>query len=527
MEKNKQPKIKSALIFKHGAYNSALVAIVIAAAVIINILATAAANRFPIAIDLSLDRKNTISEENVEYIKDIEKDVEIILCATEEGYTGGYMAQYAQNLYAAQDTTGGYYSQTINLLNLYKKHNPRISVTFADPDANSFTEVQAKAGETALDYGDILVYSKFTAGGDEITNFKVLKFNDIYELTDESGYAEQGYGLYTVSGSKLETALTSALYTVTSEELKKVAFLSGHCYSGAFTELEKNLKLNSFETVDISDTIIESIDEEIDILVIASPKQDFSSSEIELIEKFLENDGKKGKSLAVFCDSNSTDMPNLYAFLEEWGISCLSNTILFETDPSNHLTDEPTILGFVNKETDYTKSVNSADAVYIADANVPMKAAYENYGKRTTTVLLETPETVVAAPLTADANWKPSADYKKQSYANAILTEETKYDEDLNENKSTVVAFSSTDFISSNWTYYDAVGNNSFAVAVFKTIGGAENTDISFVDKTVMSYTFTQPLQNSVTLVRIIFIGVIPLLMVALGVYVWYRRKNR
>ena len=526
-KENGTEKVRSVLRLKHGAYNSALVVIVLVAAVVINILATAAASRFPLEIDLTTTGQNTVSSDNVEYIKGIDKEVNVVLCATEEGYIGGYMESYANSMYLAQDSTGSYYKQTLNLLKLYEKHNKKIKLTFADPDANSFTQIQEIAGDTSLKYGDILVYSTFEVNGEEVTNFKVLSYTDIYVLYDETGYAEMGYGTYSVTGSKIETALTSALYTVTSEDLKTVAFLTGHSKADSYSSLASTLKLNSFETLEISTPIIEKIDETVDILVVTAPTTDFSANEISVIESFLDNGGNKGKSLFVFCDTKSGTLPNLYAFLEEWGASVREDAVLFETNEGNHLTDAPTTMGLSNAGSEFTDSVNSNNVLYIADANVALSTAYETMGKRKTEVILQSSETVVAAPLSADAGFTPTSEYKKQSFPNAIVTTESIYDEDNNLHESHVTVFSSTDFISQNWTAYDAVGNLAFANALFKTVSGAENTDISFTNKTVVDFAFMQPSESSANLLRIIFIVLLPVAIIVTGIVVFFRRKNR
>ena len=520
-------KVRSVLRLKHGAYNSALVAIVLVAAVVINVLATAAVTRFPLEIDLSTTGQNTVSDDNIEYIKGIDKEVNVVLCATEEGYTGGYMESYANSIYLAQDSTGNYYKQTLNLLKLYEKHNKKINLTFADPDANSFSEIQKIAGDTSLKYGDILVYSTFKVDGEEITNFKILGYSDIYELYDENGYAEMGYGTYSVTGSKIETALTSALYTVTSEDLKTVAFLTGHSKSGSYDSLASTLKLNSFETVEISDSIIEKIDSEVDVLVITAPTTDFAAGEISAIENFLDNGGQKGKSLFVFCDTKSGSLPNLYAFLEEWGTSVREDVILFETNEDNHLTDAPTTMALTSNENEFTESINSSNILYIADANVELGTAYETMGNRKAEVIMQTSDTVVAAPLSADASFNPTSEYKKQAFPNIIVTTESVYDENNDLYESHVTVFSSTDFISQNWTAYDAVGNLSFTNALFKDISGSENTDISFTNKTVVDFAFMQPSESSANLLRIIFIVLLPLAVIATGIVVFFRRKNR
>lgn len=523
----KQKKLHSRLLLKHGTYNAVLIAIVLVAVVILNVLATAAANRFPMDIDLSLSGENTISEENADYLKTVDKDVNVVVCATEDGYTGGYMASYAYSMYMAQDSSGAYYEQTIKLLESYEKYNSKIKVTFQDPDSTAFSAVKAIVPDTTLNYGDILVYSSFELDGKDVTRTKVLTFTDLYELYDSTGYASMGYGVYSLSGSNVETAVTSAISNVTSEDIKKVGYLSAHSTSGAFDTLKSNLELNGFEIVEISDTIISEISSDIDAVAIAAPSADFAADEIAALETFLENGGKKGKSLMVFCDAAGADMPNLYAFLKEWGVSCEQGSVIFETDENNYLSGDPTTVGLVNAKTDTTSSVNNANKIYIAGTNMPLTAAYTSFGNRTTEVILTTQDTAVAAPITADADWTPGSEYTKRQYAAAIVTTDKQYDDDYNELASNVIVFSSVDFISSVWAAYDSVGNNAFTLAALKNVCGKDTSEFSFIQKTVATYNFTQPSEGSVQLMRVIFIIVLPVVLLAVGIFVWYRRKNR
>ncbi len=526
--KNKIRKLKSELILKHGSYNTALIAIVAVAIIVVNIIATAVAQRFPTDIDLTTTGQNTVTAENVEYIESVEKPVNIVVCATEEGYTGDYLNSYAYYYYTAQDSTGQYHAQTIKLLKEYEKYNKNITLSFSDPDAASFSTVQAIVPDTTLSYGDILVYSTFeNSEGEETTNARVVGYTDVYSLTDETGYAAYGYGTYTVSGSNVETAVTSAIYAVTSEDRKIIGVLSSHGTTGAFDNIASTLELNNYEVIDIDDDIITEISDEVDMLVLAGPTADFAASEIKALETFLENGGQRGKNMVVFCDAKSGDMPNLYEFLAEWGADVQSDGILFETDTSNYLSGSPTTMGLSNAGTDYTESVNSESKLYIANNHVPMTAAYSSYGTRSATVLMNTLESVVAAPIDADASWTPDSSYTQQSYANAIYTTDMKYDDDNNALISGMLVFSSVDLISSVWDSYSAVGNSAFILSVFNTATDKDANDISFITKTVSSYTFTQPSQSSVSIASLVFTVLLPLALIVSGIVVWYRRKNR
>lgn len=522
-------KLRSELLLKHGSYNAALIAIVLVAVVVVNIIATALVARFPLEVDLTSTGENTVSEENVDYIKNVDNEVSIVVCATEDGYTGGYLSSFAYSTYMAQDSTGLYYSQTVKLLKLYEKYNSKIKLSFQDPDAASFSTVQEIVPDTTLKYGDILIYSNVKGeDGNTVTNARVVGYKDIYELTDSTGYAAYGYGTYTVSGSNVETAVTSAIYSVTSEDAKKIALIMGHGTTGAFDTFASNLKLNNYETVEVTEGILTAIPEEADVVAIVAPQTDFAASEIEILEKFLENGGKRGKNMMIFLNSKNNSLPNLYAFLAEWGAEVESEKMLYETNSSNYLSGDPTAMGFQNTKSDFTTSVNAESKIYISTGNVAMKAAYETYGKRTATVLMSSYDTVVAAPISVEVGkWTPDSSYKGAEYAAAIYTSDTIYDDDQNEYTSGMLIFSSSDFISSSWQAYDSVGNTAFALSALNSVSGKDDTGISFVQKTVTSLTFTQPSEASVTAFRVLFVILLPVAFIAVGVVVWYRRKNR
>ena len=185
----------------------------------------ALSERFHLTFALSSDKINSASEENIEYIKGVKEKVTISLLSNEDDYAS-YMDYYAQNLFMAQDSTGEFYNQTIRLLNQYADYNENITLRFVDPQEPEFAEVQSKYASEDFVYGDILVETTFKGENNaDITRHKVLSYSDIYNLSDESGMAGYGYGYYTVSGSNLETVLTSAIASVTSTETKTLAYL--------------------------------------------------------------------------------------------------------------------------------------------------------------------------------------------------------------------------------------------------------------------------------------------------------------
>ena len=160
MQKNK--KLKRQNIWKQSSYAVGITVIVIVGAIVLNVLATALAQRFPLDLDLTADKTFTVSEKNVKYLQDIKQPVTITLCSSEDDYTStGLAAQYMQYYYGTEDPTGKYLSQTLALLQEYPKYNSNITLEFADPQLPSFTDLQQRFPNQQIGFGDLLVESTF------------------------------------------------------------------------------------------------------------------------------------------------------------------------------------------------------------------------------------------------------------------------------------------------------------------------------------------------------------------------------
>ena len=276
----------------------------------------------------------------------------------------------------------------------------------------------------------------------------------------------------------------------------------------------------------LDNLVSQDIPADTDMLLIAAPTGDFSADELSKIDTFLENGGKRGKALLFFAAASSPDLPNLYDFLAEWGIK-ISDGTLYETNESNYVGD-PTTIGLSNQKSDYTKSVNEAtNVLYVAGNCLPMETAFSTQGNRTTTSLLSSSETVVVRPTGVGDEWKPSGKGGK-AYAAGILSKDTIYAENMAELNSYVLAFSSTDLISSAWSQYSFVNNNEFVLSAINSADGRDDSAITITNKTISTSTFsTPPTALTIKIVGIVFMGVIPVALIIIGIIVWVRRKNR
>ena len=519
--KAKKPKkLKNQALLRKGSFSVAITAAVLAGIIILNVLVSALSKRFVLEFDMSAEKENSMSEENIDYLKNLDAEVQITVCATPEDYEGGYMSYYAQNLYGVTSDATDYYKQTIKLLDKYPAYNDKISLRYIDTQDSKFTEISSKYSNEKLSYGDIIV--SCTKNGSE--RYKIVGFKDVYNLSEDSTYAAYGYTTSTVGGNNVETAVTSAIAYVTSNKTKKAALITGHSKNDYTSDYQTLLKENNYEITVISDSMIGSISDEYDAVIIAAPTADFLGAELDALSEFLENDGKLGKGLIFFADASAPYLTNLYDFLEQWGIA-VGEGILFETNSQNYMPDDPMTMGTypTSSDNDITSGMN----LCITGYNVPITAAFESEGNITVTSLMSTPESVVAAPVGTAASWTGADDYTKQSYSSVIQAEMSDYDDDNNEISSYVLAFSSIEFIQSEYNEQPSVANKNITLAAAERAVGAENTGISFISKTITNESYSDSVtDSSAGIIRILFMFILPIACIALGIYIFIRRKN-
>ena len=516
---NSKPKrIKNQALLKRGGYAVGITAAVLAGVIVLNVLISVLAERVNLEFDMSLTDQNSMSEENIDFIKKLDKEVTVTMCAKAEDYTGTYMNYYAQQ-YGVTESYTDYYKQTVNLIEKYNNYNKKVKIEYIDTQSTEFNEISQKYSKDTINYGDIIV--SCNSGDNE--RYKIIGYEDIYAITQDDTYASYGYSTSTVTGNNIETALTSAISYVTSNKTSKVAFVTGHSKNDYSKEYQSLLKTNNYEIDLISDAMVTDISDEYDALFIVAPTTDFMASELDAISKFLDNDGKYQKGLVFFADTSAPYLPNFYGLLEEWGIA-VEEGILFETNANNYVPGSPTVLGsYVNTEDGITKGITTC----ITGKNLPIKPVFSEEGLYKVNSLIATPESVVNAPVGTADGWNGSDGYTKESFSTVIQSERMNYNSDNEEIKNFVFAFSSIDFIYSDYAEMNQISNKDIAFAAAERACGAEDSGISFVAKTIEEESFADSVtESSANVIRILFMALLPLALIVTSIYVYIRRKN-
>ncbi len=524
--KKKKPKkvkkarlLKSQFAFKRGSYSLAITAAVLAGIIVVNILVSVLADRFNMEFDMSTQKTNSMTEENIEFLKNLDQEVSVTFCADKESYATGYMAYYAQQ-YGVSEDASQYYEQTLTLVDKYSDYNKNIKVKYVDSQSTEFSAITTNYASESIGYGDIIVSTK--KGDTE--KHKIIGFKDIYQITEDDTYAAYGITTSTVSGNNIETALTGAIAYVTSTKTKKLAILTGHSKTDYTADYVEMLSQNNYEVAYIDDELVTSISDEFDAVMIASPVTDFIGSEIEALSKFLDDDGKLNKGLIFFADIDSPYLTNLYDFLSQWGIE-VGEGVLFETNESNHIPDEPMTIGTYPIESDdeITKDMN----LFITGYNVPLDLAFEQQDGISVSALIATPESVVAAPVGTSNDWAGASDYEQQSYPTVVQAVKEEYNSDNELISSYVVAFSSIEYIYSAYNAQASVSNNDIALAVAERLVRADENGVKFTSKTITSESFSESVtETSSKMMQIIFMIALPVLCIIAGIYIFIKRRN-
>lgn len=533
-EPGQPDKIKNANALKRGSFSLIIIAIFCACLVLVNILATVIASNFPTTLDVTTDRSSKLTAENIDYIRqlseqtDIEK-IEIIVCATRASYTGTDMINYVYNYYGVSEnnTPYNYFNQTVRLIEEYPKYNNKIAVSYMDPQEPGFNLLESES-DISITYGDILVRcTKRDNSAEEGVSVKsdVLTFTDIYE-TQSSTDAYGNISGYTIVVSNIENALSSSLNKVAMGVTKKAAILQTNCDPSSLTYLQSSLESYDYTFTTIDGRVSDDALKDVDLLIISKLQNDFDSETLKVFDRFLENDGKLGKSIAYFADQSSPATPNFNQFLEEWGINQLDG-VVYETNSSYHNYQSHTTIMQQRADNDITKSLQSSVKYYWSDGNTPFETAYTERDTRTVNVLLASSDSTIIAPKGTAGGYTAPSTTTRKSYPTIILTMDERTTDDGETISSGVIAFASTDFLSYDWSQYSDVGNMDFATLSINAAAGRDNS-LYFTPKITGVTGIAMPASAAVKgAVIIIFNIALPVLCILGGIVVWTIRRRR
>ncbi len=536
--------------FKRGGMAIVTVIAAIIIAILLNVIVTTINDRFPFSVDLTANSDYTINldGEYEQYVKNVSSDIKVTVCAPEDDFEGStYVNAMVQNcgLNVSSDDVTTMYSkyarQTLLFVKSFPAINNKISVEFRDPNSvTDFSEIKNKYSGDNLAYGDIIVSCTHkTESGEDNERYRIIKMTDIFSTeVNQSLYSQLAmYGstyYNNLTGSNLATEMTSAIYTVTSESSVEIAVLGNHGAQTANGEnselagLKSLLSKNNYTFTDIANPLTDEIPEDAPFVLIYQPTEDYTADEITKLSNFLINGGSYGKNLIYVASAAQPELPNLEQFLSEWGIGVLP---LVGYDETNYYSS-PSYLVSQPADSDYTSNYDAASTVIYPDVYRLARRTFETESRRYTTQIVTSYDTTVGRPVDADQNWK-AAEATESGPFDLILmgsAYDSKGDGEKTD-ESHVVYFGGTYFLNQQILSADSIYNSTLTLNIFNGISGANETTetVNISPKVISANSFSSQLINNSapTVMYIVFVGIIPVGLIAAGIIIWNRRRKR
>lgn len=302
---------------RYGTASTVLTIVVIVAVLLLNILVSGLADKYPLNWDTSADKVFTLSEDSVNIAKSVKNDVEIVVFADEEMFsnpTAGAVVGVDEDATAMRE----FYAA----LQQYRTQSGnKVSFQFINP--NQDPTAFAKYSKYDVEAYDILFLSGERYKASNITKL-CSSYDDLY---NEYMY----YGSYTFN-SYVEKVLGANINALQSENNKVVQVLVGHEEdSYAIEGLQTLYELNGYTFEEFNITGSAEFNKDAEIMLIPAPSKDYSASEIKRIRDWVSNNQQYGRHLMVFVDYDA-NCPNLYGMLKADYKITVTDQLIYETD---------------------------------------------------------------------------------------------------------------------------------------------------------------------------------------------------
>ncbi len=295
---------------KSGAFAAAASLIVIAIAVVVNMIVGAIPSEYTKYDTTGLGLYD-LTAETEEIIKGVDEKITMYLVAR-DGMENTVIKEF---------------------LNRYASLNSNITIDTVDPEVIPTMTDDTGAVHTlsSMTENSVIVVG-------ENRSYEV-PYDTIYstEYTDEEMMYYYYYG-QTPTGTTTftaEQAITGAIDNVTTENLPKIYMLEGHGEYELGTQLAGYLTTDNYLTESLTLITGEgSVPEDASIVLINAPQSDINSTELETLKGYVDNGGKL--ILITSYNVNGTDFTNLDALCSYYAMSKIEGLVM-EANTQNYI----------------------------------------------------------------------------------------------------------------------------------------------------------------------------------------------
>ena len=307
--------------FKSGAYVSVISAVVIVLILLINLIIS----EFDLKIDLSNNKLYTLTDETKEYIKSMEDDITIYYLV-EAGNEAPIFQKIAEKFDSLSD-----------------------KITLVQKDPVQYPTFAQQYVDNEVTVGSFLVVNNRTGKA------KYVDYNEM--LVQEFSY--QSFQYYTV-GVDVEGKLISAIQYVTNPDFPVVYYTVGHEEYEIGELFKDTLDRMNIEIQSLQTLTLEKMPDDCDVLIINSPKIDFSDSEIDMIKQYMAAGGKA----VIVMDYQAQDFVNLNSLINYYGMQ-IEKGIICEADADRYVPLYPRYIVPEVLEHDITNTLSKSNRIVV------------------------------------------------------------------------------------------------------------------------------------------------------------------
>ena len=477
--------------FKYGTVATVFTVIVIAAVILLNVVVSLLTDYYGINFDMTSEKRMTITEETVNIVKNLDREISINVVMTEDEFR-------AQT----------YGNEMAEILKKYEVNgNGKIILNFVDPLRNP-TFTQTYEADISLKKGDIIVQDETNT-----ENYTFIANDDVYYWYDDSHES--------ISGVYIERRVTNALVTLTTdqESLPVAAVLYGH---GEYnTELYGTMLKESNYKVVYVNLMLDEIPEETSLVVLSAPSTDYSEEEIDKLEDYL----KSWNNFVFLHSSAITKLENLELLFREYGVAFEEAVVLdsyYHVNGSryNVISSVPS-----DVESELATNLNSTQYVVMPYSRVMYPLWSEKNAMTSTSVLNSSGYSYgkVVEPGVPLTSFEAAEGDLGGSFASAIhIYRYTVEGRDAVERN--LLFLSSAHVFDESYINTESYGNMQLFTNIFSQFNKA-NTTISVPAKRYEDPALT--VTGSTRTIVLVLLCLIPVAVLAMGIVVWQRRKNR
>ena len=480
----KTPKKPLSRKSKKALVSAVITLLVVTAVILANLISSVLTQKYSVfTSDITSLKSFELTEQSKNIAKNVDKKVKITFHSEKRDY----------------ENRDPYCKQTSVIANeLAKLSNGMISVEYIDVVknpalANSYTEEDnLTANDVAVSCGD---------------KRRLLKVSDLF--TFEVYSSEYQY----IASSQSEQVIDNAIVTVTSDIETKVAVVS-ESDSDDYKYFIRTLESNNYDVSEIS-LEKDELSDDIQMVVIYQPEDDFSADALLKLDAFMSNDDKYGKNLLYIPDVGGAEHPNLDKFINMFGIG-VSNGIAFEYDSSSryYASDYYEYI-FCDFGSNLYRENLSKDKEMPVMTGISRPIAIKNDNVEPLLVLSEKSGIL---PYTADDSWS----MEDAVTGNICVMAQSSVGE--GDNKSTLVVMGSGEMISQKY-FINGLGNQYYIMTMLGELNNRSTKIISLPDKTITNFDINTDAHTRFWIGFVMY-AVIPLMVLGCGFTVYLVRRN-